>query len=430
MDAGDTDAGEDEIDGGASGNDGGGASDAGGSDAGGSDAGSDDAGGDDDGGASDAGGSDGGSDPSEGWTWVPVEGSRCASGATAGIGVNLSQTSDDVLIYMQGGGACWNQGTCVPSLLRFGPVCHYGDTICLYDGPGGAQPTATFVTHPNPFPADGGGVFPSELRLITGVRVFDRDDVENPFRDATFVYVPYCTGDMHTGDNVKTYKYKHDLFGPEHDYTFHFAGAANMELYLEELAALRPNASRVWLTGTSAGGYGATFHLDRVARFFPDAEVALLADSSPFVDTHHWDSWKSAWNMQFPEGCDDCDEGFQQVMAHVLSANADKRIGLLAFDSDQVIRYFFHGGNGIEAVLDPPSSNYTNGLNALLSTYDAHPNAAYFVLPGTEHVMWGGYGTRTDDGYTAPRPSPDGETNLKEWIDAWATGAPSWSSVR
>src|SRR5690606_13544143 len=120
-----------------------------------------------------------------------------------------SDASDDVFIYLQGGGACWNQGTCVPSLLRFGPICHYGENICLYDGPGGTQPTSTYVTDRDPFPADGGGRFPSELDLVTRVRAFDRGDEENPFRDATFVFVPYCTGDLHTGDAVRTYKYKH-----------------------------------------------------------------------------------------------------------------------------------------------------------------------------------------------------------------------------
>src|SRR5262245_13106985 len=44
------------------------------------------------------------------WTWVPVDGSKCASGSTAGIAVNLSPSADagqDLFIYLQGGGACW-----------------------------------------------------------------------------------------------------------------------------------------------------------------------------------------------------------------------------------------------------------------------------------------------------------------------------------
>src|SRR5687768_10398419 len=46
------------------------------------------------------------------WTWIPVEGMRCADGSPAGIGVNLSDASDDVLVFMAGGGACWDAATC------------------------------------------------------------------------------------------------------------------------------------------------------------------------------------------------------------------------------------------------------------------------------------------------------------------------------
>lgn len=377
-------------------------------------------------------GSDGGAPSSEGWTWLPIEGSRCASGATAGIGINESTASDDLFIFMQGGGACWNQGTCVPSLLKFGPICHYGSNLCLYDGPGGIQPTASHVTARDPFPADGGGVFPSELKLITSSRAFDRTEPSNPFRDATFVFVPYCTGDLHTGDAVRSYKYRHDLIGEDRTYTFHFSGAVNMQRYLERLAAMRPNAKRIWLTGSSAGGYGATFHFERVQQTFPDAEVALLADSSPFVDAPlHWAEWRDTWNMQLPEGCADCRDGFPQVMAYLAGKWPDRRMGLLAFEEDAVVAWFFYGGVGPEAALNPPTGVYRSRLLELEALFDSHPNLAYFRAPGRDHVMWGGYGTRRSDGsWTEPRRSPDGQTDLRRWIDAWATGDAAWKSVR
>jgi hypothetical protein len=34
-----------------------------------------------------------------------------------------------------------------------------------------------------------------------------------------------------------------------------------------------------------------------------------------------------------------------------------------------------------------------------------------------------GYGVKqADGGYSDPRPSSDGGTNLKAWLDGWATG--------
>lgn len=291
---------------------------------------------------------------------------------------------------------------------------------------------SVYVTHPDPFPADGGGFFPAELNMVTQVRAFDRGDPQNPFRDATFVFVPYCTGDLHTGDAVHTYPYQHDAFGQPQQYTFHFAGAPNMEAYLSRLKATRPGAQRIWLTGSSAGGYGATFHFERVQQKFPGSEVALLADSAPLVHTPlHWEEWRETWQMQFPQGCASCDAGFPEVIDHLITSYPDRRIGLLAFDRDAVLSYFFYGGVGPNAALDPPTGTYLSFLDQMLPSYDGQANAAYFVLPGTDHVMWGGYGTRlADGGYTAPRKSADGGTDLKTWIDAWATGDGGFVSVR
>jgi hypothetical protein len=45
--------------------------------------------------------------------------------------------------------------------------------------------------------------------------------------------------------------------------------------------------------------------------------------------------------------------------------------------------------------------------------------------------LWGDYGTRlADGGYTAPRPSRDGGSDLKRFIDGWALGDAGFSSTR
>src|SRR5690606_24401771 len=47
------------------------------------------------------------------WTWVPVDGMRCANGEPTGIGVNLAPGgARRMLIYLIGGGACWDQRSC------------------------------------------------------------------------------------------------------------------------------------------------------------------------------------------------------------------------------------------------------------------------------------------------------------------------------
>ena len=47
------------------------------------------------------------------WTWIPVDGAVCRDGSGTGFGVRPSATgSDKLVIYLEGGGACFNGTTC------------------------------------------------------------------------------------------------------------------------------------------------------------------------------------------------------------------------------------------------------------------------------------------------------------------------------
>ena len=368
--------------------------------------------------------------PANEWTWVPVEGSSCGAGQTAGLGINRASDDEDLFLFLQGGGACWNTGTCFPSLVQFGPLCDYGQ-VCLLNVAGGQLPTAVHVNEFDPYPADGGGAFPGELAQIRSSLVFDRTRPENPFRAASFVFVPYCTGDLHAGATTHAFSYKLNLFDQPSTFTMHFSGATNMDAYLTRLKATFPRVRRIWLTGVSGGAYGATLNFDRVQRAFPQAEVQLLADSAPFVATPHWDQWPAMWNLQFPVGCTDCDAGFPQIATHLATTYPTRRLALLSNDEDKVISWFFFGGVGAAAFLNPPTATFKTNLIALEDRNDLTPNAKHFVVPGFEHVLFGGYGmVLSDGGVTAPMSSRDGGTDLRAWINAWATGDASWQSTR
>jgi len=96
-----------------------------------------------------------------------------------------------------------------------------------------------------------------------------------------------------------------------------------------------------------------------------------------------------------------------------------------------VISWFFYAAPGLEGFANPPMDYYAAQLGQLEARFDAHANTRYFVLGGEQHVMLAGYGMKlADGGTTAPVRSPDGGSNLKLFIDAWATGDPSWASHR
>jgi hypothetical protein len=86
-------------------------------------------------------------------------------------------TTDDLVVFFDGGGACWDSFTC-----SF-PV-------------GNGIPNAPQLFVPQIIP----GTIPA-----TYAGVFDSSNAANPVRDWNFVYIPYCTGDAHLGSNSKQY---------------------------------------------------------------------------------------------------------------------------------------------------------------------------------------------------------------------------------
>ncbi len=362
------------------------------------------------------------------WTWIPVDGSTCGSGARAGVGINPSGGGDELVVFFQGGGACWNQGTCVPSLLSYGPVCYYNPNLCAYDGPGGLQPTAAHVAEADPFPASGLGNFPAELRAIERSTFFDRADPANPLRAASYVYVPYCTGDLHAGDAERDYAFKYNPFDPVGSYRMHFTGARNVRAYLARLVATYPAARKVWIIGVSGGGYGAQLNLERIQQAFPTAEVHVLADSAPLVPTNHLTAWTTAWNLAPPAGCTDCDQGLPAWIRRLMTAHPTSRFGLMSYDRDRVISWFFFAGDGPDQALSPPLDTFRAALLALrTSSYAGRANARTFVVPGEAHVFLGDYENRAADGTVRPPITAANGVDLREFVVGWATGA-GWAS--
>ena len=100
------------------------------------------------------------------WTRVVTDaGTGCAFGTPFSFFHRESTSSDQLLIYFQGGGACWDWVSCSG----------------LFDS----------------------SVEPDEPREFRGI--FDRADPRNPLRSYSAVFVPYCTGDVHIGDASRAY---------------------------------------------------------------------------------------------------------------------------------------------------------------------------------------------------------------------------------
>ena len=74
--------------------------------------------------------------------------------------------------------------------------------------------------------------------------IFDLSNPDNPFADYTFIFVPYCTGDVHLGDVTREYS-------PE--LTVEHNGFVNSTTALTYLVENYADAAQVVVVGESAG---------------------------------------------------------------------------------------------------------------------------------------------------------------------------------
>ena len=88
-----------------------------------------------------------------------------------------------------------------------------------------------------------------------------------------FVWVPYCTGDMHSGDTIANFP------NPDGGSTY-FYGGRDMDIFLARLVPTFSGVTRIWLIGDSAGGFGTYLTFDRIERAF-GVGIDIIDDSGP-----------------------------------------------------------------------------------------------------------------------------------------------------
>ncbi len=328
--------------------------------------------------------------PADGsWTFIDVPESKCMNGSPTGFGVSLSPSSTQVLVYFEGGGACFDLVTCLAASHASG----FGtkDLAGALKGP-----------------ASG---------------VLSRTDTANPFRDWSFVFIPYCTGDVHAGDNPN---------GPSNRAHVGFANARHA---LERLIPSFPRVDRVVVSGSSAGGFGAAYNFDQVARAFPCARVDLLDDAGiPMADAYLKPClqrlWRDTWRLDktLPVDCADCGAGEKGGISRVLPFIAHKypasHFAYLSGTEDATIRTFYGYGysDGCASLWLMDANLFHAGLLDVRDDVLAGTsNTALYLVGGfsaTQHTFLAGDLTKTTTaGVTLPA-----------WLDDFAAGHSSWRS--
>ena len=166
---------------------------------------------------------------------VPGGDCQCADGSEFSFWVRQADPTK-VVLYFQGGGACFSPESCAFTGGTYKP------TTGLQDDPTG------------------------------GAGVLDLADPRNPLAGYSFVFVPYCTGDVHIGDTTNVYS-------PE--LTVQHKGAVNAAAavrlpghHVPRRRAGRRHSAR------APGASRAPLYAGEVSDLLPDADIVVLADSS------------------------------------------------------------------------------------------------------------------------------------------------------
>jgi hypothetical protein len=342
--------------------------------------------------------------PRDTWTWVPFPDAICADGSSSGIGLRTSPTgSEDLLVFLDGGGACWDYLTCVVLESVLVSRRHFGEPDLqarLGDVPGS---------------------------------ILDRNTLPPGLAEANLVFVPYCTADVHGGDRRTTYS---DPTGLGPSATFEHRGHANVLAYLKRLGATFPSAGAVVLAGSSAGGFGAVVNYDAFRAYWPGARGVLLDDSGPAlvgndVPPQSHAAWYSNWDLgeALDPVCPTCKQDLSAAYTDLALRHPFDRIALLSYTEDAVIRgFYFQLPSG-----PMPPSQFHAALNRLATTVLAPiPSARYFfedgsldtpARPPTTHTMLGKIATHAAGTAAAPVP-------LASWLAALLAGESPAASVR
>ena len=240
------------------------------------------------------------------WEKHELPGTLCGNNSQYKFWTNFSNTSDNLVVVLEPGGACWDYDSCT--------------------GVTGVMGAA----NPNGLPDDHYNLAPFISPFL------NRGDDTSPSIDWNYVYVPYCTGDVHTGNATADYENDDGTDGV----IFHHDGHSDMEKITAWIDSQFTHVPKMLVTGCSAGGVGAlvNYHMLRNGVHAADKGY-LLDDSGPVFPSTGYSGLmqakiRSAWNLdslagQMPSGMD-----FQD-MGSINTALADE------FPNDRLATTFF-----------------------------------------------------------------------------------------
>tara|TARA_B110001454_G_scaffold219201_1_gene251887 strand:- start:31425 stop:32420 length:996 start_codon:yes stop_codon:yes gene_type:complete len=274
------------------------------------------------------------------WKRIYIPGAKCGNGSAFSVFVRPN-SPDKLLIEFMGGGACWDQAS------------------CLY---------RTWI-YPVP-------------QLNSYGAMTDQTNPLNPFKDSSTIYIPYCTGDVYAGDYTAQYSIS----------KINHWGHKNVRLALDHLVRSKivdfKAFNDVAVLGSSAGAIGSLLHVKYIDGLLkPEARRTLIADSPGLhFGATFWDRFGTEARTSFQKAFDelglriDFNDGFiARKIAPILDSLTNWKIGFLYGERDAIMSEYFGQISktdyqnlllGAEGIVET-SKRYSN-VNVWLSDSDNH----------------------------------------------------------
>ncbi len=235
------------------------------------------------------------------------DGPMCIAGTPYSV-FTKAGNPDKLMIFMQGGGACWQD-------------FYFCNILSESQEP----------------PAPPVGIWSESSNFNTG-------PLQNPLADYSVVYLPYCDGSVFTGDS--------DIIDPEFPFgpmRFH-RGLENASAGIDMAKTTFPDAKRIVVAGSSAGGVGAASFAPFLVRmaFGDTQQLSVINDAGPVAvnlnDPAGISARASDWQFDqyFPTSCTNCSALGQQteLIKWRLDNDSTIREAFYSTDGDATDRFF------------------------------------------------------------------------------------------
>ncbi len=264
----------------------------------------------------------------------------CGNGSPYKFFVNPSDKSKNVLFYFQGGGACWDYPSCSGQEGIRGAANPEGIPDDFMKGISVPAMMSPFVWRDHPL-----------------------DNYQT--RDWTIIFLPYCTGDVFTGDKVATYA---DPEGKEPDLVWNHAGHETVMSVLDwmtksEYAENFSEIPMLLVTGSSAGGAGAFLNYYFVREKLGDRveKGVLLNDSGPIYPAEN--------KPEYPEDLSLLDGDGPHTSENYAHSVPNQRKVMSSWNTDVVLNLVLEQNKDDDELMALYNeNNIGDSLNRILST--------------------------------------------------------------